>query len=224
MAIRNIRRQATNPLAAPGTPNASPIYVDSDDNILKMIPASSGTTEVQIVDASSAQTLTNKTLTAPVITGATQSGTIAGDNKVLAADFTATSSTVLTSLTGVSWTVVAGATYKFKGVIPLITQTTNGGAQMAFKLTTATLTSINLRVRNSTDTDNTGAVSVSFVTGTDQATWFNQKTVAYTNIQVEGSLVVNAGGTIAVQAAQNTSHVDTTTITAGAVFELIRTA
>lgn len=71
MAIRNIRRQATNPLAAPGTPNSAPIYVDSDDNILKMIPAGSGTTEVQIVDASSAQTLTSKTLTSPVITSPT---------------------------------------------------------------------------------------------------------------------------------------------------------
>lgn len=70
MAIRNIRRQATNPLAAAGTPTSAPIYVDSDDNILKMIPAGSGTTEVQIIDALSTQTLTGKTLTSPVITGA----------------------------------------------------------------------------------------------------------------------------------------------------------
>jgi hypothetical protein len=47
-----------------------PIYLDSDDNILKVIPAGTGTTEVQIIDASSVQTLTGKTLTAPVITGA----------------------------------------------------------------------------------------------------------------------------------------------------------
>lgn len=71
MAIRNIRRQATNPQAAPGLPNFAPIYVDSDDNILKMIPAGSGTTEVQVVDASSAQTLTNKTLTSPTINNPT---------------------------------------------------------------------------------------------------------------------------------------------------------
>lgn len=63
MAVRNIRRQATNPLGAPGTPNAAPIYVDSDDNILKMIPAGTGTTEVEIVDVSSVQSLTNKTIT-----------------------------------------------------------------------------------------------------------------------------------------------------------------
>ena len=63
MAIRNIRRQATNPLGAAGTPTVVPIYVDSDDNILKMIPAGSGTTEVEIVDVSSTQSLTNKTIT-----------------------------------------------------------------------------------------------------------------------------------------------------------------
>jgi len=61
------RRKVALPAVA--TAGATPIYVDSDDNILKMIPAGSGTTEVQIVDASSAQTLTNKTLTTPTISG-----------------------------------------------------------------------------------------------------------------------------------------------------------
>lgn len=67
MSIRNIRRQATNPLGAAGTPNSAPIYVDSDDNKLKFIPAGSGTTEIEIIDASSSQTLTNKSLTSPTI-------------------------------------------------------------------------------------------------------------------------------------------------------------
>lgn len=62
MAIRNLRRQATNPLAAPGTPDSAPIYVDSDDNIIKVIPAGSGTTEVQVVDETHTQTISgNKT-------------------------------------------------------------------------------------------------------------------------------------------------------------------
>lgn len=60
MAIRNIRRQASNPGAYPGTPTSAPIYVDSDDNKLKFIPAGSGTTEVEVIDASSTQTLSNK--------------------------------------------------------------------------------------------------------------------------------------------------------------------
>jgi hypothetical protein len=63
MPTRYITRQATV-RGATGLPAAAPIYVDSDDNKLKMIPAGSGSTEVEVVDASSAQTLTNKTLTA----------------------------------------------------------------------------------------------------------------------------------------------------------------
>jgi hypothetical protein len=69
MAIRSILRTKTVKGFATGA--TAPIYIDSDDNILKVIPAGSGTTEVQVVDASSTQTLTNKTLTAPAITGAT---------------------------------------------------------------------------------------------------------------------------------------------------------
>lgn len=65
MSIRNIVRRAT--ALGYATPSNAPVYVDSDDNKLKMIPAGSGTTEVEVVDASSAQTLTNKTLTSPVV-------------------------------------------------------------------------------------------------------------------------------------------------------------
>lgn len=89
MSIRNIRRQATNPGAVAGTPTSAPIYVDSDDNILKMIPAGSGTTEVQLVDASSAQTLTNKTLTSPILSGATSTRVtevVTTTNVILAAE------------------------------------------------------------------------------------------------------------------------------------------
>jgi hypothetical protein len=59
--IRSISRSAT--LKGYATPNSTPIYIDSDDNILKMVPAGSGTTEVQIVDASSVQTISGKFIT-----------------------------------------------------------------------------------------------------------------------------------------------------------------
>jgi hypothetical protein len=67
MSVRGLFRGAT--VKGYATPTNSPIYIDSDDNIAKIVPAGSGTTEVQLVDASSAQTLTNKTLTSPTITG-----------------------------------------------------------------------------------------------------------------------------------------------------------
>lgn len=79
-----IRR--TTVLPAASKPNAVPIYVDADDNILKYVPAGSGTTEIQIVDASTAQTLTNKTLTAPVLTSPViTGGTGAGASEVVTA-------------------------------------------------------------------------------------------------------------------------------------------
>lgn len=219
MAIRNIRRQATNPLAAPGTPNSAPIYVDSDDNKLKMIPAGSGTTEVEIIDASTAQTLTNKTLTSPVLSG---SGTITGqsfsaniesDTKVLAATATTTTN-VLASLTGFSWSLVAGATYKFD-VNLATTQTTNGGLTVAFKYTTATLTSIQLQTYQATAVDNATAISSQSTVTTDATKFIDNKTAAFTTSQLRGTLVVLAAGTVAIQVAQNTTNSDTTSILLG---------
>jgi hypothetical protein len=72
MSIRGIARRIT-PVGY-ASPTNAPVYIDADDNLLKIIPAGSGTTEVQVVDASSVQTLTNKTLTSPTITGAVVSG------------------------------------------------------------------------------------------------------------------------------------------------------
>lgn len=72
MSVRGLYRGAT--VKGYATPTNCPIYVDADDNIVKSIPAGSGTTEVQLVDASSTQTLTNKTLTAPTITAPVISG------------------------------------------------------------------------------------------------------------------------------------------------------
>lgn len=66
MPTHFITRRATVPLGA-AQPHVAPIYVDSDDNKLKFIPAGSGTTEVELLDASTSQTLVAKTLTSPVI-------------------------------------------------------------------------------------------------------------------------------------------------------------
>lgn len=56
MAIRNIRRQATVPGAAIST--AVPIYVDSDDNKLKLVGMSgTGTTEVEVPFVATAATI-----------------------------------------------------------------------------------------------------------------------------------------------------------------------
>lgn len=61
------RRSGLAPAVSAGKPHAAPIFVDSDTNILGIVPIGSGTTVVDVVDVSSTQTLTAKTLTAPVI-------------------------------------------------------------------------------------------------------------------------------------------------------------
>lgn len=87
MPARSIRRGAA--LVGDATATAAPFYVDSDDNKLKFVPAGSGTTEVEIVDASSAQTLSNKTFTSPVLTaptGTIPAEVVAATNIILAAE------------------------------------------------------------------------------------------------------------------------------------------
>lgn len=181
------------------TPTHAPLNVDSDDNILKFIPAGSGTTEVQIVDASSTQTLTNKTLTAPTI-----SAGIDSDTKYLAASITYDANTTPALITGFAWSVAAGGVYEFD-VNLSTTMTTNAGLTVAFKLTTATLTSIRYTTYASTATDNGTAVSTYGTTAADLTEPFNSKTAAYTTVNLRGVIVVNAAGTFSWYGCQETS-------------------
>lgn len=87
MSVRNLVRAST--VKGIATPTSAPIYIDSDDNKLKYIPAGSGTTEVEVLDASATQTLTNKTLTSPVINTPTEKAlteVVIATNVILAAE------------------------------------------------------------------------------------------------------------------------------------------
>lgn len=223
MPVRNIRRASgTSSLktVAQYIGRAIDLLFDSADSDILKYKDNAGTVQKVVTEAIAA-TLTNKTLTAPVLNDPVISGAGAIQAKTNTAAFdvdsgtTGTTLTDITGLTGIA--LVAGATYRFHVICSLITQTVNCGSKAAFKLTTATLTAINARVRQSTDTNNTGEVSTSFTTTTDQATWFAQNAVVYTNFEIEGTLTVGTGGTIAVQAAQNAAHADNTTIAAGAI-------
>mgnify|MGYP001605267484 CR=1 FL=1 len=79
MSIRSIRRQATYPGAYVGTANAAPIYVDSDDSKLKIIPAGSGSTEVALHDSSSVGLTT---LNIGAVNGSTVSAVERGDGMI----------------------------------------------------------------------------------------------------------------------------------------------
>lgn len=188
-------------------------------------PATIGGTETLTGKTLTSPAINTPTIVAPVVSGAgSHSGQIHSDIKALAADLVIDSGaggSTLASLSGMSWSVVAAGVYHFRARI-LVTMTTNGGLKLALKLTTATLTSLLLRARSTTDTDNTGAVSANFTTTTDQAAIVDQKAVAYTQVDIEGTIIVNAAGSIALQAAQNTSHADDTTILKGSFAEMRR--
>jgi hypothetical protein len=163
-------------------------------------------------------TYASATFTSPTLSSITNS-----DVKVLAADATANSGSTgatLTSLTGFSWTLVAAGTYAFT-IRGKVGMTTNGGLSLAFKYTTLTLTSIVVNAFQRTASVFALAQST---TTTDQTKFIDQKAVVYINVELQGSLIVNAGGTLAVQFAQNTSHADTTTVFKGFTGEFVRTS
>ena len=202
--------------------------------------------------ATSTTTFTNKTLTAPVLSGSVtgtytlagtptitspaingatiggvstmSAGNIDGDIKRCTSDVTwatGAGSTTLANITGLtSIALVAGATYAFD--VNLQTNcSTNGGISVAFKYTTATLTSIQL---NATTIAAASLANARNTTTTDATKFVDNKTAAWLNVRLTGTMVVNAAGTLAVQAAQNTDHADTTTVYAGSTARFTRIA
>lgn len=202
MATRYLQRFDLSKYTLKSFASANEMCSDTNNSDLLTYDAN-GTTKV-VVDTTSTQTLTGKTIT----------GTVDTDLKVLAATQTFTSNSVAATVTGFSWSVVAGATYQFEVNLP-VTMTTNGGLTVSFKLTTATLTSIQYQTYAATATDNTTAVSTNGTTTTDATKVFDSATAAYTHVNIKGTVVINAAGTLAWQACQNTSNTDTTSVLIG---------
>lgn len=127
--------------------------------------------------------------------------------------------TVLANVTGLTaQTLVAGATYRFRCVLPGTADGTSG-IKYAFKYTTATLTSI-----ESTGIGQTAsAIATQHTTTTTDATLLFTQAAAVILVVLEGSMVVNAGGTVALQIGTNTG---TTTCSCyvGATMEFVRIA
>ncbi len=163
-------------------------------------------------------------ITAGTITGATIASSIDSDIKVLAANATYTGTVTPATLTGFSWTVVAG-TYVFEVNLPA-TMTTNGGLAVNFLLTTAVLTSIQYQTYAATAADNGTAVSTNGTTTTSGTAVFSSKTAAYTHVNIKGSMVVGTGGTFAWQGCQETSAGggDATVVAIGSYAQMTRVA
>ncbi len=197
-------------IAGPGS-----ILMRTNGSVYVNTNTTASPTWVSLGVGASGAVLTSPTITSPIYT----------DRKVLAAQADFSANVTLATLTGFSWTVVAGATYQFDVALGTI-MTTVGGLAVAFKLTTATLTSIAYNTYAATAADNSTAVSTAGTTTTDQTKMFDSKTAAYTHVRVYGSFVVNAGGTFAIQAAQNTSAGagDASSVLLGSTANIFRTA
>jgi hypothetical protein len=161
-----------------------------------------------------------------VLNNLTVNGTLSGGDSAVgltkyvrqSADVTKTESATLSNLTGLVHTVVPG-TYRYRVVLQT-TSTANGGTKVAFKYTTAALTSLQNQSLTATASAN---ASTRVTTATDQASLV-AATAANLLVILEGTMVVSTGGTVQVQGAQNASHADTTTYLTGSTFEITRIA
>jgi hypothetical protein len=174
-----------------------------------------GAASLAYTNPTTAQTITNTTLTAPTINAAIVSDTAKCTTQFDAV--TGTTGATLTNLTGMVLTVVPG-TYRFYINLPMVT-TANAGVKTGFKLTSTVLTSIDYTSRLFT----AAGVAVQHGTTTADQTAMAALTAAATiNTVIEGTMVVGTGGTIQMQAAQNAAHADTLSIYVGASMTFTR--
>lgn len=167
-----------------------------------------------IVSTGGTQTLTNKTLTSPTITGL-----ISTDGGYTSAPVTANATITYADVTGLLVTVVAG-TYRFRCILPSTVASGTGGIKYCFKYTTTALTSIESTSKGFT----ASAVAVQHTTTTtDQTDLFTQAAVVIFT-EIEGTMVVSTGGTIKVQVAQNTSNASNTVALLGGTMVFTRIA
>ena len=163
-----------------------------------------------LTNCTGAPTLTSATLVTPVVNGAI-TGTYS-QTKFCTTQVDATTNVTLADITGMTgFTMTAAGVYTF--LIHIAgTSTANGGMKLAFKYTTTTLTNLEATGYGYTAT---GVAVQHTTTATDQASLFALTAQATIGVQITGRMTVNAGGTLAVQFAQNASHSDTSSVYVG---------
>lgn len=146
----------------------------------------------------------------PTITNAIQNG-----NAVCTAPSTFNTNTTLANITGLTVNVTAAGTYNFRAHLAG-TANASGGIKVAIG-GTATATSVQATAWN------WNGITVNTVnSATALASAFGGATAAYTDVIIEGSIVVNAAGTLTVMAAQNASFASNTTVAVNSNFTVQR--
>lgn len=137
---------------------------------------------------------TSGTLTTTTGIGSTQCAIITAQTDV-------TSSTTLTAITGLAISLLAGATYAIQAYIP-VTATATPGAKFSFD-TSDTLTATSISYAGTLYNSTTPAASsVTTTLGNAVASVAGAGTYCI----LDGTIVVNAAGTLVVKIAQNTSN------------------
>lgn len=191
--------------------NANAIFVDAGNDRVGIFNASPAV-ELDVTGAITAST---------TITGATVAGIGTTQTYRTSSALTKNASTAYSDITGLTGIpLVAGATYKFRCVLPSTVAGGTEGIKYCFNYTTATLTSIESSAFGMT----ASAVAVQHTTTTTtQTDLFTQAAVVLLTI-IEGTMVVDTGGTMAVQMAQNTSGATDTIALVGGTIEMSRIA
>lgn len=180
----------------------------------------SGTGDVGLIKSSQRRATTLKELTAGsgiTLTADTNQITIATDTTDIGgvvggrctAQFDATSGTTgttLTNVTGMSVSLVAGATYIVEAYVRGVS-TANSGMKLALG-GTATWTSVDAGGILFTASAVTAAGHATATPGTSIV----GSTAANIQGTIKATIVVNAAGTLTLMAAQNASHADTTSV------------
>lgn len=131
-----------------------------------------------------------------------------------------TTGTTLANVTGMVTDVLEPGTYEVEIVLNCLS-TANSGLKVALKFGTASmLTSIDVVSRAFT----ASGVGVARATTATDAASIQASTAAIISNVIQGRLVVATAGTLQLQAAQNASHADNTTIYVGSFMKFTKRA
>ncbi|HEV8679338.1 MAG TPA: hypothetical protein VGQ90_08180, partial [Stellaceae bacterium] len=150
--------------------------------------------------------------------GGTLTDTTNQEFQVSSATLTKTSDTALAIIPGLSQALTAGKTYHCRGHLTG-TSGTSGGIKVALVATSG------LSATQTTFTGYTwnGTTAVANTTVTALGSNIAANTAVYSDLYIDGSILVNAGGTINVEGAQNASNSTPTTVLQGSTFSCVRT-
>lgn len=140
-----------------------------------------------------------------------------GSNAICTSSLSATTSTVLANVTGLSLNLVAGGVYRVQAHLTGASGA-SGGLKVAFG-GTATATS-----STTTAWDYNGTTINAVTTQTTWGSAAMANTAIYTDLIIEGSITVAAAGTVTLQAAQNASNGTATTVLVGSTMTFSRLA